>query len=593
MTELELHFADDYSLEKIVFSYPTHPYDLISIRGKTAGAYRDCSSFQWTPAVRALTLLFLQTAAYSDRKSELIGSSQVFSGATGSLAASIDYAIAKEPRWLTDVFGIDASGRSIVRRLVIRTNPERKRGGNVAVAVNPRVMRPGSVRCFNNGKEITDRKAILELVKSIMNQDGRPSGLPIEEVRKPKRRKKAIPARPAALSRVFPKALEDNALRRSSVGGRPTRSILDNLFRDDIGCLDAPFPFSNPEAIYRLKRAFETETSQMLSSTDIFGLASSKRILEKISIDPTFRGTAGHSASLEDFFDFKVRAMNRFGVTSDSLEFERHLFSDQPVKFAVSPHHAGSLAILYFMKYIKGYHISINFEYAHTVEMLYALRESSLTFNPDIYILTASTFASLVGSHQKVDYHSYMFMPKQSHRIIAPKTNQGDPKLSYGEYCFMHETPTTDAFYFEDLVRSGAINKKEVAIREADPTDVIAILRDGDPNSRSVSSFPHYHFNLEFNNCVALSSDSFDCSTKDTIAMAHQSFLANEKRATAVNVAIRNAWLEIREDRELLEVAVGILLSDSCYLKFLTRATGAYLLQQPVRKETLHQSLDV
>ena len=73
-----------------------------SVRGKSGGAYRSAGSFQWTSAVRGLAFLLVQTV--------LIPESAVLEGGAGTLAASLDYAISKQPMWLTEMFGCDQRG---------------------------------------------------------------------------------------------------------------------------------------------------------------------------------------------------------------------------------------------------------------------------------------------------------------------------------------------------------------------------------------------------------------------------------------------------------------------------------------------------
>jgi hypothetical protein len=69
----------------------------------------------------------------------------VLAGARGSSIASLDYAISKQPCWLTDMFGTDSFGISLVRRLILRTNPERKRPGPVFLSLNTRYLDPSMI----------------------------------------------------------------------------------------------------------------------------------------------------------------------------------------------------------------------------------------------------------------------------------------------------------------------------------------------------------------------------------------------------------------------------------------------------------------
>lgn len=118
MIRLILEFAHhngDIQLERTHF-FLSAKKEFITVRGKTSGAYMCAGSFQWTPAVKAVCVLFLQVLARS--LSELTYTEALISGMRGSLASSLDYAIDKEPQWLCDMFGLDSAGKSNLRRLL-------------------------------------------------------------------------------------------------------------------------------------------------------------------------------------------------------------------------------------------------------------------------------------------------------------------------------------------------------------------------------------------------------------------------------------------------------------------------------------------
>jgi hypothetical protein len=93
-------------------------------------------TFQWTSAVKALAVLFVRTAAAA-RADE---PQPCIIGGHGSLAMSLDYAIAKAPRWLCEMFGQTPSGELYARRVFRITNSHGKRPGPVVLAVNPLIL---------------------------------------------------------------------------------------------------------------------------------------------------------------------------------------------------------------------------------------------------------------------------------------------------------------------------------------------------------------------------------------------------------------------------------------------------------------------
>jgi hypothetical protein len=77
--------------------------------------------------------------------------SAVLQGCSGSPAASLDYALSKQPAWLSEMFGCDVYDTSFARRLILRTNPERKRPGPVVLAVNHVYLSAASIEVHVDG----------------------------------------------------------------------------------------------------------------------------------------------------------------------------------------------------------------------------------------------------------------------------------------------------------------------------------------------------------------------------------------------------------------------------------------------------------
>lgn len=161
---LWLTAAHSLALEKTCFSHPIVGGELKAVRGKTAGAYHGYSTFQWTPAVQSMALLVLRTAALG-RENRL--SEALIEGGQGSPASSLDYSIGKAPAWMLDIFGVDRSGSPLAKRLFRRTNPERKRNGPVAVAINESMLPSPAITIFIDHREIQDSKTLLEAAEEI------------------------------------------------------------------------------------------------------------------------------------------------------------------------------------------------------------------------------------------------------------------------------------------------------------------------------------------------------------------------------------------------------------------------------------------
>jgi hypothetical protein len=115
--------------------------------------------------VRALALLAAKaTVAPEDARIQ---------GEGGSLAASLDYALSKQPEWLTDLFGCDHEGVSYARRLILRTNPERKRPGPVVLALNFVYLPISSIEVYVSGK-IASSEQLAALLTSLSGEAPQP-----------------------------------------------------------------------------------------------------------------------------------------------------------------------------------------------------------------------------------------------------------------------------------------------------------------------------------------------------------------------------------------------------------------------------------
>lgn len=153
MRKLTLYFESG-QLDQTAFIELDGMTELRSVRGRTAGAFLRSGSFQWTSAVRALCLLAVKTVINPE--------TGLLEGAGGTLAASLDFAISKQPVWLLEMFGCDSQGVSHARRMMLRTNPERKRPGPVRVAINSSYLPAESIQIIINGQP-ADQESLLAL----------------------------------------------------------------------------------------------------------------------------------------------------------------------------------------------------------------------------------------------------------------------------------------------------------------------------------------------------------------------------------------------------------------------------------------------
>ena len=127
---------NELMLHHTAFRHPLLLREAIAVRGSVAP--NNCGNFRWSAGVKALTLLLVRHALLveSERlENRPSDTSASVEGEDNSPAASLDYALSKQPLWLRDMFGISAHGIPIAKLIFRRINPDRKRPGPVVIFI--------------------------------------------------------------------------------------------------------------------------------------------------------------------------------------------------------------------------------------------------------------------------------------------------------------------------------------------------------------------------------------------------------------------------------------------------------------------------
>jgi hypothetical protein len=173
MAELNLWFAkseiESYELEKTFFTGNLNVPEIIAVRGKTAGAYKGAGTFQWTPGVKALVIIFLVALARHLKGTKTF--LPLLEGEKGSLAASLDYALNKQPEWLFDMFGADEKSNAYLRQLLLRSNTGRRRKGPVSISLNEQILSPQSIKVYVGDVLIQDVQTLQHMAATIINSE--------------------------------------------------------------------------------------------------------------------------------------------------------------------------------------------------------------------------------------------------------------------------------------------------------------------------------------------------------------------------------------------------------------------------------------
>ena len=159
-------------LERTLFIGNAAEPEIIAVRGKTAGAYRNAGTFQWTPGVKALSIVFLTAVSrYLKGTNTFL---PLLEGERGSLASSLDYALNKQPDWLFDIFGADERGNAYLRQLLLRSNTGRRRTGPVSISLNEQLLSPQSIKIFVGEALIENADELQHLARAIIMSESQP-----------------------------------------------------------------------------------------------------------------------------------------------------------------------------------------------------------------------------------------------------------------------------------------------------------------------------------------------------------------------------------------------------------------------------------
>jgi hypothetical protein len=160
-----LNFVSDEKVElfETAFRHPLVGEERRATRGKDSGAYRSHSTFQWTRAVQAMSLLMVRAALsnYFPRTEPLL------MGFRGSLASSLDYAIDKQTLWLVDMFGTTATGEGMARRVFKRSNPGQRSAAPVAISLHPHTLACSEILILQNYVPVRSEPALRALCNGL------------------------------------------------------------------------------------------------------------------------------------------------------------------------------------------------------------------------------------------------------------------------------------------------------------------------------------------------------------------------------------------------------------------------------------------
>ena len=161
--KLELYFANEFSpgLYKTVFTSHGLVAPIIGIRGTTIAP--GGVPFIWGTASQALMILFLSAVKRRFPGCHNVGPH--LEGEKTSPVGALARLLKKRPNsWLYDLFSSDASGRSLLERMVVFENARSQRPGPITATLKADYLSPTDIKVLLDGNDISADEALIDLL---------------------------------------------------------------------------------------------------------------------------------------------------------------------------------------------------------------------------------------------------------------------------------------------------------------------------------------------------------------------------------------------------------------------------------------------
>lgn len=526
-------------LVETTFRHPLIPNPVTASRGKDS-AFTD-ASFQWTPAVRGLSVLALRTRAEGGGPfpAEL-------AGGAGSLAAALDYAVSRGAQWIVEMFGRTANGAVLARRCFVRTNPERKRPGPVQVSFNPRLLSPAAIRIVLDGRELSSETELRALAMRIESRS---------EQRRYRPKLATEPSREPPSFTIETLKIPGNI-----------RELLSDAAHPSSG------PFRFRKFREHMHEQIRWELASSLQKTAVFSPSAYRRRMNDVRSNPSFRDLATPNVALASELDLQLAGLR--DTPRDEFRMRLALCRTAPIRFAVTPSQTAIIAMVMYLRYIKGYNIDLDYRFSHTSEIAQHMHELSFPEHAGACALSIASWAVLSGV-RPLEYRPFMLLPTATHRIVQHRRgNRGPVRLTPGEYHFVSEIPSTPGFLFDTLIRQNALEPGSVSAVHAGPEETLLALASRDSSVRAITWFPHGELNIALNDCESVPVPVPSAVYPENVLLLHETIARDQELSTCLLLAIRDAWRVLAQQGESYRLIACVLAENPDYTSWLSRYAG-------------------
>lgn len=523
MSKLQLFFEDESlpALAETEFEWGSSAKVIRSVRGKTSGAFNNSGTFQWSPAVKALATLVVTS------KLNQINSHKYppyIKGERGSLAVSLDYAISKQPLWLAEMFGCDSSGICNIRRIIRRSNPERKRAGPVILAFNTNLLSFENIQIIWVDTLIKREEDLASLLHKISS---------------------------------------------TSLNEETNRNLVNDRKPIAIKSSNSEYEPNN------LFNIFKIDTQKHLTSANIFSRTGFNSLLKSINQHPVIKRALGRTALFGDK-EIELSINNLLGLIENTSNRPLN-FGSEKLRIGMIPFHSTAAAIFKRFQSLNQNETELIFRWPNSTNLVSDILNFPTNNLPHIFTLNLGAAAWLIKKRSLHDFKPLMLMPGFSHTVMVPyKRVKKNSKLESGVYHFMNEIPSSSTIFFEDLKSHGILKSSKCSIQETDLQEAGECLNSGEEEMRVISPFPlQYFYSLLFK-AVPINLGEVGNESGRTILFARRDVIEKTDYIQRIISALRDIWLEMATNNLTLEHSLALLLSDTSYMKSVLRVVSPF-----------------
>jgi hypothetical protein len=453
----------------------------------------------------------------------------LLSGTRGSLAASFDAALAKQPTWLLDVFGVDAQGNALLRRLVSRDNPELKRPGPVTVFLKSSLIHSITVSLYLNGQELKEEHEIKRLIRQLRGEGLRTTGASPRTPNTDSSRTSL--AHDASSSAVKPD------LNSYHWQARLVGDLISEAAKVLVGN-GQPLEERNISGLKALRKNKLLHRYVEKHVWDVFA-----PLCQNDPLDPS-----AAVIMLKDFVQQRGR----------------------PLVFGTGTGSFGPLAIFSYLRSVFGIPIEIHYDFANTqalVAHIGSKGEASLLDGCNFSAACASRFISKYGARA---FSPVMVLPHTSHQVVSRKPVRHLKQLTETRNIFITDALSTSHLFMGEVVGDPMKLSNSTSV----PQELAPALLGEEQESSAILWFPHYHLNVLFNNLYATDIMPVNTGSDLNILFLHQEFVLNKRLGNALRSLCRASWAALASNRSALELTLRPVLETPRFMRFFKESCG-------------------